>query len=325
VFVGGGTPSLVPAGKLAALIRSVDLAPGAEVSIEANPEDVTPGWAATMAAAGVTRVSLGVQSFDPVVLASLGRRHDALAARPAIRAIAEAGIGHASVDLIYGAAGETASSWRATLDAALALSPRPDHVSAYALTVEAGTPLAGDRARHPDDDVQAERYETADEVLGAAGLEWYEISNWAMPGAECRHNQNYWQGGDYRGIGCAAHSHRSGRRWWNLRTPERYMAAIGAGLSATAVSEELSEAERDFERLELALRTREGVPASSFADRLAELVSEGLVRVEADRAVLTVRGRLLGNEVACAFPAPPRAVPHQIQRKSAGVPLSSRK
>ena len=330
VFVGGGTPSLVEPHSLSRLLRSFDLEPDAEVSVEANPEDVTPAWAEAMAAAGVTRVSLGVQSFDPAVLASLGRRHDASAVAPALRAVAGAGIDRASLDLIYGATGETAESWRNTLERALSLDPRPSHVSAYALTVEPGTPLARNPTRHPDDDVQAERYETADDMLTAAGLSWYEISNWAAPGAECRHNLVYWQGGDYRGIGCAAHSHRAGRRWWNLRTPERYIAAVEAGRSATAAAEELGPSERELERLELSLRTRSGVPTTAFGTRLADLLDAGLVELlpASGQATLTRRGRLLANEVACALVAWREARQEresQIQRNSpraALLPLS---
>jgi len=300
------------------------------VSVEANPEDVTPAWAGTMAEAGVTRVSLGVQSFDPAVLASLGRRHDAAAVAPALRAVAGAGIARSSIDLIYGAAGETAASWRSTVATALSLDPAPGHVSAYALTVEPGTPLSRQPDRHPDDDAQAEHYEVADELLSGAGLAWYELSNWARPGEECRHNLVYWTGGDYRGIGCAAHSHRAGRRWWNLRTPERYLAAVTAGRSATAVAEELTSAERRLEGLELSLRTRAGVPAAAFGGRLAGLVGSRLVEVEGDRAVLTRRGRLLANEVACALGegSDEPIGRHQMQRNSprAGrLPLTSRR
>ncbi len=286
------------------------------MTVEANPEDVTEAWAKVMAAAGVNRVSLGVQSFDPVVLDSLGRRHAATSVRGAARAIAGAGIEHLSIDLIYGAAEESNASWQATLEAAVNLDPAPSHISAYALTIEAGTPLAADRRRHPDDDVQADRYEITDKLLSAGGLEWYEISNWARRGNECRHNLTYWRGGNYRGIGCAAHSHRDGRRWWNLRTPERYIAAIEEGQTVTAVAEQLSPTERALELLELSLRTREGVPEDAFGDRLGALVGDGLVSLRAAngggdgsgsgrssgrRAVLTLRGRLLANEVACAL------------------------
>jgi oxygen-independent coproporphyrinogen-3 oxidase len=167
-------------------------------------------------------------------------------------------------------------------------------VSAYALTVEPGTPLAADPARHPDDDVQAHRYALADEWLRHAGYEWYEVSNWARPGQRCRHNRLYWAQGDYRGIGAAAHSHRRGRRWWNIRTPERYIAAVEAGRSTTAGEEMLSAEQRLFEGLALAVRTSGGVPASVVPDD-ADL--ERLFEREGEMAVLTVEGRLLANAV----------------------------
>jgi oxygen-independent coproporphyrinogen-3 oxidase len=175
----------------------------------------------------------------------------------------------------------------------LALSP--SHVSAYALTVELGTPLALDIARHPDDDDQAEKYTAADSILTAAGLANYEISNWTRPGHECRHNLLYWRQGDYRGIGCAAHSHERGRRWWNVRTPERYVAAVSAGRPPVAASEELDPDTRELERLQLALRTSEGIPAAALPPDPA---LDPLVERRGDRLRLTVEGRLLANEVA---------------------------
>ena len=170
-------------------------------------------------------------------------------------------------------------------------------MSAYALTVEAGTPLAADPHRHPDDDDQADKYLVATERLGAAGLDWYEISNWARPGHECRHNLLYWTMGEYQGIGCAAHSHRDGRRFWNLRTPDRYLEAIERGASAEAADERLDADARALEGLQLSLRTRHGVPAASLAaEHLGDLVE--VHPTDTDRLVLTVPGRLLANEVA---------------------------
>lgn len=173
----------------------------------------------------------------------------------------------------------------------------PPHVSAYALSVEPATPLAADPARHPDDDDLADKYLVAEAALTAAGLANYEISNWARPGHECRHNRLYWQGGDYRGIGCAAHSHQAGRRWWNLRTPERYIAAIEAGSSPVAACEALDPAERKMEALQLALRTREGVPAEALPPG-ARVGVEDLVDEDGGVVGLTPSGRLLANEVA---------------------------
>ncbi|MEJ7584498.1 MAG: radical SAM family heme chaperone HemW [Acidimicrobiales bacterium] len=304
IFVGGGTPSRVPAGLLLDVLRVVPHVDGAEVTVECNPDDVTPELLESYRLGGVNRVSFGVQSMVPAVLASLGRTHrpeNVVAAACAARAVGLA----FNIDLIYGAAGESQAEWAATLEAALDL--RPDHVSAYALTVEPGTPLATDRARHPDDDDQADKYLLADALLSAAGLDWYEISNWARPGHRCRHNLLYWTQGEYLGIGCAAHSHRGGRRWWNVRTPERYVAAIEASRSAEAGGEHLDHAGRRLEQHQLAVRTSEGVPASAFdAAALDEL--EGLVNVAGDRAHLTVAGRLLANEVAIRLsPAAPVA------------------
>jgi oxygen-independent coproporphyrinogen-3 oxidase len=203
-----------------------------------------------------------------------------------------------SVDLIYGAAGENDDDWDATLAAVLAWGP--PHVSAYGLTVEAGTPLASDPSRHPDEDASARRYLAANAALERAGLANYEISNWARRGFECQHNLLYWQQGEYRGIGAAAHSHVDGRRWWNVRTPERYIEAMHAGGPAgrlVAGEETLDADGRAIEALELSLRTAAGVPADALSD-VEMLTTLGLIEGRADRVVLTVTGRLLANEVA---------------------------
>jgi putative oxygen-independent coproporphyrinogen III oxidase len=293
VFFGGGTPSLVPAEGLTAVLAAIPLADGAEVTVECNPDTVTADLLAAYRDGGVNRLSLGVQSMVPSVLASLGRSHDPAAVRRSVELARSAGFETFNLDLIYGAAGETLDDWSRSLDLALELDP--PHVSAYGLTVEPGTSLADDPARHPDEDVQADEYLLAAERLEAAGLAWYEISNWARPGHECRHNLLYWSQGDYRGFGCAAHSHEAGRRWWNVRTPDRYVELVEAGRPAEAAAEVLAGDERRIEALQLAVRTRHGVPATAIPpdDRL-----DGLVAVAGDRAVLTVRGRLLANEVA---------------------------
>jgi putative oxygen-independent coproporphyrinogen III oxidase len=293
-FVGGGTPSQLPAELVAEILGAVPLAPGAEVTVECNPDDAAEALLDTWRAAGVTRISLGVQSLDPRVLAGLGRRHGVEAVRTAAALVRSRGFASWNLDLILGGAGEDDLSWRRTLEGALALDP--PHLSAYCLTVEAGTPLAADPDRHPDDDALADRYLLADDVLTAAGRQWYEVSNWARPGHECRHNRLYWEQGDYRGLGCAAHSHAGGRRWWNVRTPERYCAAIEAGVSPTAGEEVLDVAARIQEALELGLRTRDGVPGSALD--LDDPALEGLVSADGGRAVLTPRGRLLASEVA---------------------------
>ncbi len=300
VFCGGGTPSLLAAGALTRILDEIPRAPGAEVTVECNPDSVDADKVAAYAAAGVNRVSLGVQSMRTHVLAALDRTHDPDNVARAVAAVRAAGIRELNLDLIYGTPGESIDDWRATVLAALALEPT--HVSAYALTVEAGTPLgravsAGEQPA-PDDDDQADKYLLADDLLTAAGLEWYEISNWARPGSDCRHNGLYWHGGDYVAIGCAGHGATGGRRWWNVRTPERYVAAIRAGASPEAGSEELAPGPRAEEAFGLALRTRPGAPPPPGSDAaVAALVDAGLVERVGPRVTLTRRGRLLASEV----------------------------
>jgi oxygen-independent coproporphyrinogen-3 oxidase len=300
VFFGGGTPSLLPAASLARILGAIPLAEGAEVTVECNPDSTDVEQLTELAVAGVSRVSIGVQSMAPHVLAALNRTHDPANVERAVAAARAAGIARVSLDLIYGTPGETLTDWRETLAGALALEP--EHVSAYALTVEAGTPLgkavaAGTR-RAPDDDDQADKYAAADDALTAAGFQWYEISNWARAGEECRHNLLYWQGGDYLAIGCAAHGKTGPRRWWNVRTPERYVEAVRTGTSAQAGSEELDAGGRAAEMLGLALRTRAGTPLEALdRDGVADLADAGLLTVADGRVVLTRAGRLLANEV----------------------------
>ena len=300
LFVGGGTPSQLPADLLAELVAAVPLAPGAEVTVECNPDDATEALLATWRGAGVTRVSLGVQSLDPAVLAGLGRRHDPEAVLRAVALVRAAGFSTWSLDLITGGACEDHGSWRRTLDGVLALDP--PHVSAYCLTVEPGTPLAADPSRHPDEDEQADRYLRADEVLSRSGRPWYEISSWAKPGHQCRHNRLYWEQGDYRGLGCAAHSHAAGRRWWNVRTPERYCEIVEAGQDPVGGEELLDPPARAEEALQLSLRTSRGVPASALDTEDQAL--GGLVRPDGNRLVLTPRGRLLTSEVSLRLRLP---------------------
>ncbi len=297
VFLGGGTPSLLSPGQLGAVLGELDLAPGAEVTIECNPDTLTHDKLAGYRGVGATRISLGVQSMVPHVLAALGRTHDPDNVARAVEGIRAAGFPTFNMDLIYGSVGESLEDWRRTLHDALALDP--PHVSAYGLTVEAGTPLAADVSRHPDDDVQADQYLAADDALTAHGLASYEISNWARPGHECRHNLLYWSQGDYRGFGCSAHSHASGRRFWNVRTPERYLDLVERGEQPIGGEEVLDESTRALEGLQLRLRTRDGVPARALP--VDDLV--GLVERRGDAAVLTRDGRLLANEVALRLSA----------------------
>jgi oxygen-independent coproporphyrinogen-3 oxidase len=300
VFLGGGTPSLVAGESLARVLAGIPVAPGAEVTVECNPDSIDAAKLVCYVDAGVNRVSFGVQSMDPSVLRALNRTHDPENVVRAVEAAHDCGIGHVNLDLIYGTPGESCESWIATVRGALALEP--DHVSAYALTVEPATPLgravAARNARPPEDDDQADKYALADELLGAAGFEWYEISNWARVGGECRHNRLYWTGGDYLAIGCAAHGALGGRRFWNVRSPERYIAAIEEGRSAEAGAEELSPAERADEQFALALRTRDGATVPAGAERVAEqLAAGGMAELIGDRIALTRTGRLMASDV----------------------------
>ncbi len=315
VFFGGGTPTLLAPAALGAILRAIDaefgLAPGAEVTSEANPESVDAARLGELRAQGVTRMSFGMQSAVPGVLAVLDRAHSP--GRPA-RCVAwarAAGFEHVSLDLIYGTPGESGADWRRSLEAAIGAGP--DHVSAYALTVEAGTRLAA-RVRRgeltaPDDDVLAERYLAADDALAAAGLAWYEISNWAAGGpARCAHNVLYWTGGDWWGIGPGAHSHVGGIRWWNVRHPAAYGARIGAGVSPGQAREVLSGAERRLERVMLLIRLAAGCPVAELGPAgragVAGVVADGLAdraAYAAGRIVLTRRGRLLADTVARAL------------------------
>lgn len=309
VFVGGGTPSLLGAGGLAAVLDairgSLGLAPGAEVTTEANPESTAPEFFAGIAAAGYTRVSLGMQSVAPHVLTVLDRMHTPGRPVAAAAQARAAGIGHVSLDLIYGTPGETRDDLAASLAAVLAAGV--DHVSAYALVVEPGTALARRVARRelpaPDDDVLAERYEFLDATLSAAGLHWYEVSNWATSAeSRCRHNLGYWAGGNWWGAGPGAHSHVGGVRWWNVKHPARYAAALAAGRSPAAGREVLSLGQRYTEQVMLGLRLADGLPLDVLdapgCAAAKRAVTDGLATVTpGDRLVLTRRGRLLADAV----------------------------
>jgi oxygen-independent coproporphyrinogen-3 oxidase len=311
IFFGGGTPTLLPAEHLGLVITELrdrfGLADDVEITTEANPETVTPGYFAKLRAAGFTRISLGMQSAVPRVLEVLDRRHQP--GRPE-RAVAEArgaGFEHVNLDLIYGAPYETDADWQRSLDAAIAADP--DHISAYALVVEQGTALArqvkAGVVPEVDDDVLADRYVMADETLSAAGYDWYEVSNWARSDdARCRHNELYWSDDNWWGIGPGAHSHVSGVRWWNVKHPARYTALLEAGRSPAAGRETLDPAARHTERVMLAVRMRAGLPTDELTDAargsLPQLASWGLVEpfaVGEGRVVLTQRGRLMADAV----------------------------
>jgi len=300
VFLGGGTPSLLDGPQVARVLDAIPRIPGAEVTVECNPDAVDAGRLAAYRAAGVDRLSFGVQSMSAHVLRALGRTHDPANVARAVDLARAAGFARLNLDLITGTPGETLEDWRRTLEGALALEP--EHVSVYALTVEPGTPLgrrvASGAAPDVDEDAQADAYLLADAALTAAGYEWYEISNWARPGEECRHNLGYWLGGEWGAAGCAAHGFRAGRRWWNVRTPERYLERIAAGADPASGDEALGPDAAAEEAFGLGLRTRFGVRVDPRADAaLADLVAGDLVRRSGDRIVLTPRGRLVASDV----------------------------
>ncbi|GAA3625765.1 radical SAM family heme chaperone HemW [Microbacterium awajiense] len=314
VFFGGGTPTLLPASDLALMLESVadafGIADSAEVTVEANPDTVDDVVAIRLARAGVTRMSIGMQSAVPAVLATLDRTHDPDNVRTAVAAARAAGL-QVSIDLIYGAPGESLDDWRRSLDAAVSLEP--DHVSAYALIVEDGTQLARRIRRGelpaPDDDVQADMYELADAALGGAGFEWYEVSNWARDDAHrSRHNLAYWTGQDWWGFGPGAHSHVGGLRWWNVKHPAAYAQRLAGAESPAAGRERPDAAAAELERVLLRSRIREGLAVADLQPRgrhaVAALVADGLIDGAAairGRVVLTRRGRLLADAVVRAL------------------------
>jgi oxygen-independent coproporphyrinogen-3 oxidase len=295
VFVGGGTPSMVPANELMAVLKHLPLASNAEVTVECNPDNITLEMMKEYRAGGVNRISIGVQSTVPHVLAALGRTHDPENVRRSVAYVREAGFSTFNLDIIYGAAGESLADWNETLTSVVGLDP--PHVSAYGLTVEANTPLADQPDRHPDNDDQADKYELVDQIFSDHGLLNYEISNWAKPGHECAHNYLYWLQGNYDGFGCAAHAHMDGRRWWNVRTPDRYIEMVKAGQIPESSSEMLDDETRQLEALQLLIRVRDGVPASAFSHEDRSLLGDLLAESD-DRLVLTRAGRLMANEVS---------------------------
>lgn len=312
IFFGGGTPTTLNPDALgdvlAAIHSQVGISADAEITTEANPESVDERTLERLLQAGFTRLSLGMQSTAAHVLAVLDRTHDPERALHVAGLARQVGFAHVSVDLIYGTPGEREEDLRASLEAVLHAGV--DHCSAYALTVEPGTALARRVARgeipHPDPDVAADRYQLIDEVLTAAGLPWYEISNWARPGGECRHNLGYWQGGQWWGIGPGAHGFGAGERWWNLKHPSAYVAALAEQRLPRAGSEHLGAGEQHTEAVMLGLRTREGLPLAAVhagAD-LRSLSADALVDPDAlaeGRVVLTRRGRLLADTVIRAL------------------------
>ena len=317
VFVGGGTPTLLDAWQLRRVLDAirdrVGIAPGAEVTVEANPETVDEAKFEALLAAGFDRVSIGVQSLVPRVLAGLGRRHSPEVALRAIRAARAAGVADLNADLIYGSPWERGEDWERSLRGVI--DEGPDHVSAYALTIEEGTPLATlvatGRVPHVDPDVQAERHGRAEELLSAAGYRRYEVSNWARPGRSSRHNVLYWSGGDYLGFGAGAHAHVAGHRWWSTRLPRDFIAAVGTGGSTRAGEERLEPDRRAGEALMLGLRLTSGIDLDAFARRhgtgplqaraetIGDLVSRGLLEGDGARLRVAPRATMLSDDVLC--------------------------
>lgn len=314
IFVGGGTPTLLPPGDLARMLGEVmdtfGVVPGAEVTVEANPDTVTPEVARALAEAGVTRMSIGMQSAVPHVLAALDRTHNPANVRTAVEAARTAGL-DVSVDLIYGAPGESLADWERSLDEALSLES--GHISAYALIIEDGTKLARQIKRGevpaPDDELQADMYELADARLAEAGLSWYEVSNWARDlAAQSQHNLAYWRGTDWWGFGPGAHSHVAGLRWWNVKHPAAYAQRLALGESPAAGRERPNAQARLLERVLLESRIAEGLAIDVLPEasrtRVAELIADELVDPAAalrGRIRLTLRGRLLADAVVRAL------------------------
>jgi len=307
VFVGGGTPSLLGGQRLATLLDMVrehfTLAPDAEISTEANPESTWPEFFAAIRAAGYTRVSLGMQSVSPRVLATLDRVHSPGRATAAAREAMAEGFEHINLDLIYGTPGESDDDLIRSVDAAVEAGV--DHVSAYALLVEDGTALArrvrsGELAA-PDDDVLAHRYELVDARLSTAGLTWYEVSNWSRPGGECRHNLGYWDGGQWWGAGPGAHGYIGTTRWWNVKHPNAYSKILAGAILPVAGFEQLGTDALHTEDVLLKTRLRQGLPLDRLGaaerERAGAVVADGLLVTEDDRLVLTTRGRLLADAV----------------------------
>ncbi len=307
VFVGGGTPSLLGADRLVEVLDVVrdtfGLAPDAEVTTESNPESTSPRFFERLRDGGFTRISMGMQSSARHVLAALDRVHTPGRPVDAAREAFAAGFEHVNLDLIYGTPGERDEDLAASLDAVL--DAGVDHVSAYSLIVEEGTAMARKVRRgelpEPDDDVLAARYEMVDRRLRDAGMAWYEVSNWARTGGECRHNIGYWDGGDWWGAGPGAHSHIGGVRWWNVKHPATYSAALAEGVLPVAGTEVLEAHDRHVERVLLTIRLASGLPLAELTgpERAAadQSAGDGLAVLTGGRLVLTDRGRLLADAV----------------------------
>jgi putative oxygen-independent coproporphyrinogen III oxidase len=310
VFLGGGTPTTMEPADLKSLLTHLRdrfaVADDAEITTEANPDTVDRGRLQQLRAAGFGRLSMGAQSFDPAVLRALERVHSPESVRRAFQATREAGYDNVNLDLIYGADSEGLDSWEDTLRETVMLAP--EHVSAYALTIEPATPLgrkvAAGEVPAPDPDLQADMFAAACDVLASAGYVHYEVSNWAKPGYECRHNLGYWERRPYLGLGAGAHSYREARRWWNVRPPDDYLARVERGELPEGGTEQLEPSDAYLEEVFLRLRTLEGIPASWVEPAVAEPYLEtGLLTLDGDSLVPTERGMLLLNQLVLALSA----------------------
>lgn len=311
IFFGGGTPSLMDPHDIAATIEKIDevfsLSEQCEITLEANPDTLDERNVSGFAEAGINRISLGVQSANQRVLATLDRTHKSSNVSRALDLAASNGIQGRSIDLIYGTPGESITDLEESLDFALSLPI--DHISAYALIVESGTRLArqvdSGEIASPDDDEMAEKYRIIDERLEQAGFDWYELSNWARSaGARSRHNQVYWNGGNWWGVGPGAHSHLDGRRWWNIKNPISYMNALKEKSTIIAGEETLDESAKHDERIMLGIRLREGIARSELSTKQEEVVSKYLLSMDVDerawsegRLTLTLSGRLIADRI----------------------------
>ena len=310
IFFGGGTPSLMPASELARVISAIrenfNLANNAEITIEVNPDSVNEQFLHHMRAAGATRISMGMQSAVPHVLATLDRTHKPENVVRAVELARQSGYEHVSVDLIYGTPGESFADWKASVDAALALPI--DHISAYALIVERGTKLAAQIARGelmmPSDDETAEKYLYADESFEKSGFSWYELSNWSKPGGECRHNIAYWDGSSWWGIGPGAHSYFGSERWWNIKHPKSYQERIRSKESPIQEKETLSVENKADEFILLQIRRREGISHSQLTKTQLAVAESFVTTGDLDRdswaqkkLVLSKNGRLIADRI----------------------------
>ncbi|CAB4828114.1 unannotated protein [freshwater metagenome] len=310
IFFGGGTPSLLPANDLGRVITAIksgwSVSPDCEITLEANPDSVDASKLMAFREAGFNRVSFGMQSAQPHVLATLDRTHNPENVLRAIEGARAAGFSSVSVDLIYGTPGESLDDWRSTVESALALGV--DHISAYALIVESGTKLANQIKRGelsmPDDDLMADMYLLVDRLAQESGLSWYELSNWSKPGHESQHNIAYWKNSNWWGLGPGAHSHKDGVRWWNIKHPTAYKAALFAGTTVIAESEVLTPAQLADEAIMLPIRMREGIALANLSpeqiSRVSPYSQSGHVdplKWESGILQLTPEGRLIADRI----------------------------